>query len=348
MEKETNEKKIAWKKVTIGGITGIMAGAAATLYTGGTGAQAAQMGAVPESDLELDQPVDVVDSDVVIEEDLATEDYSTQDSSGGMDMPQGVNVASSVSEGSSFSEAFAAARAEVGSGGVFEWNGNLYNTFYADEWDEMTTEQKQEFSSNVSYTQSEGLSSESAEAEVEVEDYSQQDYQSYDQEGDQEGEKARQHETRDGHYAQEQYSSNDSGDSEVQILGVTTEAGPCGNDVNLAYAEIDGDQVLIVDVDNDGVFDIIAGDYNGDGELSENEMEDISSEGITVEDLRSLVVDDNQMDFGSCGSDGCCCGDECSGDQYDDYAQQNYYNDQSMVSNNALGLDSDLPDYAAE
>ncbi len=41
-----------------------------------------------------------------------------------------------VTDDMSFSEAFASARAELGAGGVFEWNGQLYGTFYATEVDE--------------------------------------------------------------------------------------------------------------------------------------------------------------------------------------------------------------------
>ncbi len=41
-----------------------------------------------------------------------------------------------VTDDMSFSEAFASAREELGAGGVFEWNGQLYGTFYATEVDE--------------------------------------------------------------------------------------------------------------------------------------------------------------------------------------------------------------------
>ena len=41
----------------------------------------------------------------------------------------------------SFSEAFAAARAEQGPGGVFEWHGNLYSTYYENEWSSMSAEE---------------------------------------------------------------------------------------------------------------------------------------------------------------------------------------------------------------
>lgn len=51
-------------------------------------------------------------------------------------------VATGVDDDMSFSEAFAEARAELGPGGVFEWHGRLYNTYYANEWNAMTPEQR--------------------------------------------------------------------------------------------------------------------------------------------------------------------------------------------------------------
>jgi hypothetical protein len=57
-----------------------------------------------------------------------------------------VPVATGVSDDMSFSQAFAAARAEVGPGGVFEWHGKYYGTYYADEWAGFSDEYKREFS----------------------------------------------------------------------------------------------------------------------------------------------------------------------------------------------------------
>jgi len=45
--------------------------------------------------------------------------------------------ADNVDNSMSFGEAFKTARTEVGAGGIFEWKGNLYNTYYKEEWDEI-------------------------------------------------------------------------------------------------------------------------------------------------------------------------------------------------------------------
>ena len=68
------------------------------------------------------------------------------------DVPAGgdeeVHVAHSVTNDMSFNEAFASARAEVGAGGAFVWHGNVYGTYRADdaEWMEMTAEERVEHS----------------------------------------------------------------------------------------------------------------------------------------------------------------------------------------------------------
>lgn len=54
-----------------------------------------------------------------------------------------------VSDGLSFADAFAAARAQVGAGGVFEWHGGVFSTYYENEWDGMTPQQQHLFTAQV-------------------------------------------------------------------------------------------------------------------------------------------------------------------------------------------------------
>ena len=54
-----------------------------------------------------------------------------------------------VSDGMSFADAFAAARAQVGAGGVFEWHGGVFSTYYENEWDSMTPQQQHHFTAHV-------------------------------------------------------------------------------------------------------------------------------------------------------------------------------------------------------
>lgn len=70
--------------------------------------------------------------------------------------PEGdeIDVATSVDDSMSFNEAFAAARRELGAGGIFVWHGNAYGTYYAEEWDSMSEGEKEEYWSDVYETTS--------------------------------------------------------------------------------------------------------------------------------------------------------------------------------------------------
>lgn len=52
-------------------------------------------------------------------------------------------------DGMTFEEAFADARGDMGPGNYFEWHGNLYNTFFKDEWDGMSPHEHQDFLATV-------------------------------------------------------------------------------------------------------------------------------------------------------------------------------------------------------
>lgn len=60
-----------------------------------------------------------------------------------------VALAQSVNDSMTFNEAFASARIELGAGGFFTWQGRSYNTYYADEWTEMSADQQDQFLASV-------------------------------------------------------------------------------------------------------------------------------------------------------------------------------------------------------
>ncbi len=49
----------------------------------------------------------------------------------------------------SFEEAFDQQRSSQGPGGIFEYNGKTYNTYFKEEWESMTTQQKQNYYADV-------------------------------------------------------------------------------------------------------------------------------------------------------------------------------------------------------
>lgn len=63
-----------------------------------------------------------------------------------------MNVAKSVDDSMSFEEAFAAAREEVGPGGIFVWHGHAYGTYYEAEWNAISPEDKEQYWADVHHT----------------------------------------------------------------------------------------------------------------------------------------------------------------------------------------------------
>lgn len=73
-----------------------------------------------------------------------------------------VSMAHNTNDSMSFGEAFAAARAEVGSGGCFEWHGQLYGTYTAEEWNSMSSAQRAEYGSHFKWNNIDSSSSDVA------------------------------------------------------------------------------------------------------------------------------------------------------------------------------------------
>ena len=110
--------KATWKKVAVGGAAGILLGASA-MYA--TDAYASSPEETPEGEESAQ---------------AAANDNA------------GIKVAESHDD-LSFKDAFDAARAEVGPGGAFHWHGNTYSTFTADEWNNMTDVEKNDYAEAV-------------------------------------------------------------------------------------------------------------------------------------------------------------------------------------------------------
>ena len=244
-------EKPIWKKVAVGAGSGILLGSVATL-------------------LSASAPLGHADGENAEEEGSETHPEWTDGE---------VSVASSVSDDMSFSEAFTAARNEVGSGGVFEWHGNIYSTFTEDEWNGMTAEQRDEYGSHFSWhsdnsstetasSTHSSTSSHSAHAtdEVEVSEVTQASHT-------------------------EEVAVVDV-DPEVEVLGVVhdEESG-----ANIAGLAVDGQEVVLIDVNGDETFDVMGADVNGDQQLSQNEIVDISGQNLTVNDLGGISNPDGSL-----------------------------------------------------
>lgn len=83
--------------------------------------------------------------------DGEAEDTAGQEDGGTPLADAHIETAQGVSDDMSFGEAFSTARAEVGSGGAFEWHGRIYSTFYTEEWNEMSDAERSEFESHFNF-----------------------------------------------------------------------------------------------------------------------------------------------------------------------------------------------------
>lgn len=113
-----NKKNVIWGKAMSGAATGVVLGAASTLLTSGT----------PPTSIE-------------VHEEVPHPEWTDGE----------IQVATAVNDDMTFSEAFEAARAETGEGGVFEWHGYIYSTYTEDEWNNMTADERAEYGSHLNW-----------------------------------------------------------------------------------------------------------------------------------------------------------------------------------------------------
>lgn len=204
-----------------------------------------------------------------------------------------VPVAHGVNDDMSFTEAFNTARTEVGPGGAFEWHGNIYHTYNKAEWDNMSDDDKAAFGQHFSWTGSATAQND----EVEVVNA----HTAHHTTGHTAGHATAQTETAQvqpvaqGPQGDEpNYITGNQGpqpqpvasnephtvseESEVQILGVShdDETG-----YTFAQLSVDNHDAIMVDINGDHEFDVLAVDFNDNGKLDDNEYADISGGHIT-------------------------------------------------------------------
>lgn len=258
-----------WKKVAVGTGTGIVFGAATTLLTSA---------AITPSDNDG--------------EDNTNEEHSASHTTDQHPLvDDSISMATCVDEEMSFSQAFAAARAEVGPGGAFEWHGQIYGTYTAEEWDHMSAEERMEYNDHFAWSSHNDQSNHTAQTaattttstdEVSVVSHETAPHDTTPENSSQ---------AQESHIAEDVTSGDevvvvDHAETDVQVLGVVHDVD---SDMNIGAMTVDGQEVVLIDVDNDQVFDVIASDINGDGQLQENEMADISDQNLTVNDLGGIT-----------------------------------------------------------
>ena len=269
-EKENSGKEPLWKKAASGMGMGILLGSISSFAT--TKAFAGE------------------ENEAVEEETVSEEQPAWSDGD--------VDIASGVTDDMSFSQAFSAARAEVGSGGCFEWRGNVYSTFTAEEWNSMSAEEKAEYNDHFSW----GGSGASENNETAAENSAANETVANDATSQSNGGQAAGTRTAESQASESQTSNNqasgnniaenqngEEGDVEVVDVWHFNDIGGNG-----AHVKIDGEDYLLVDYDGDGKFDVAAADFNGDGHFSDDESADISDLDLKVSDLTDEPIREEQ------------------------------------------------------
>lgn len=179
---------------------------------------------------------------------------------------ESVSIAENVNDDMSFDEAFAAARAEVGAGGAFEWRGGVYGTYYAEEWESMSAEEKAEFGDQFEFVAAE-------DDELEPIDVTVDELLAAENEV----------------VAVPEPAVDPEPEIEVEVDNVYHVEDAHGNEASFVDVEVGGEDVLLIDEDGDGVIDVMVYDENGDGAIDEAEFVNISEEGLMVEDFSAMV-----------------------------------------------------------
>ena len=185
-------------------------------------------------------------------------------------------------DGQSFKDAFDAARAEQGPGGVFSWHGKLFNTYTAEEWNAMSQEEKEQFAQqfkpeipadDVDESQlaevDETVEAVAENADLTAVDGSDSTIADTNVNPDQ-NLVANTMTTSDDVTA-----ASDKGDEDVRVLGYGPVQLDNGQVIDVQELELNGQRVAVIDVDRDGNPDYAMSDLNHNQQADEGEIIDL-------------------------------------------------------------------------
>lgn len=241
-----------WKTVTIGGIAGIMLGAGGTVLANNIALTDGEQG-----------------------DDETGESNTNTTASSSHAAHHDIHMATGVNDDMSFSEAFAAARQEVGAGGAFVWHGQIYGTYYGNEWNAMSEQEHQQFSSDAVHSANEHNAIQDETHNDNLQDTSTPDptpNPTPDPEPTPEPEPTPDPTPEPEPTPETEPTQEPEPEPEidVHILGVEQGVeGPDGSLMNYGFAEIDGHAAVFVDADNDQSFDGVIIDVNDNNQLDD-------------------------------------------------------------------------------
>ena len=152
----------------------------------------------------------------------------------------------------SFREAFDAARAELGAGGVFRWHGNIYNTYTAEEWNAKTAKEQDDFAEQVGAE----ISAEDVDTDVSIVSNNNVN-------------------TNESAVSEQAAETTENADDDVRVLGYGDVTLDNGRTVTVEELEVNGQRVAVIDVDQDGEADLAMTDLNNNQQMDEGEVIDL-------------------------------------------------------------------------
>lgn len=152
----------------------------------------------------------------------------------------------------SFREAFDAARAELGAGGVFRWHGNIYNTYTAEEWNAKTAKEQDDFAEQVGAE----ISPEDVDTDVSIVSNNNVN-------------------TNESAVSEQAAETTENADDDVRVLGYGDVTLDNGRTVTVEELEVNGQRVAVIDVDQDGEADLAMTDLNNNQKMDEGEVIDL-------------------------------------------------------------------------
>lgn len=172
----------------------------------------------------------------------------------------------------SFGDAFTEARSQVGAGGVFRWHGRIYNTYTREEWDAMDADQKEVFAHQVKPE----IGPNDVNANYVAEHHKPANvHQAVAEDTDAPAEAAVESSETASHSQQYYGQTNNhqsTNDDDVQLVSTGKIDMGNGYYADAAKYRMDGEDVVVIDVDNDDQWDIAIADINHDNHITDNEV----------------------------------------------------------------------------
>ena len=194
-------------------------------------------------------------------------------------VPAGNVKVAEVSDDMSFDEAFASARKQVGAGGVFEWRGKLYGTYYKNEWDAMSQADKDQYAANVFGTPQAKVHNDNSQEQPQKD-------MAEDTDAEQNTNVQKVSDQTDNQQDMAEVGSGEDGKYNIQqVYGATTVTDDDGNPMTMVGAKVNGHNAILCDINQDDKIDAMVIDANDDGQITEDEIIPVPQGSVLVSEL---------------------------------------------------------------